>query len=262
MPIDPSTFPSDPLRRLEAIMSTLRGPEGCPWDREQDHQTLRANLLEEAYEVLAVLDEQGSLDDERLVEELGDLLLQVVFHAQIASERDGFDLGRVADAISDKLIRRHPHVFGDREVSGSGEVLRNWEELKREEKPGSAINGVPSTLPSLLRASRMLAKAERAGFFWTSREEARAKVEEELQELLTADPGAEKTHEFGDLLFSLVSFAHFLGIEPESALREAQNRFDTRFRRLEERLASEGTTLRDASPEDLRTYWSETAPDS
>jgi tetrapyrrole methylase family protein/MazG family protein len=258
MPIDPNTFPSDAVRRLEAIMAALRGPDGCPWDREQNHRTLRANLLEEAYEVLAVLDEPGDLDDDRLVEELGDLLLQVVFHAQLASERGIFDLDRVADAISDKLVRRHPHVFGDREVLDSSEVLRNWEELKREENMGSAIHGVPPALPALLRASRMLAKAERAGFLWISEEEARAKVAEELSELQAATDPQEKTHELGDLLLALVSYAHFLGVEPESALREAQDRFDQRFRRLEERLESEGRSMGDTAAEELLAYWSGT----
>jgi tetrapyrrole methylase family protein/MazG family protein len=231
---------------------------GCPWDREQNHRTLRANLLEEAYEVLAVLDEPGDLDDDRLVEELGDLLLQVVFHAQLASGRGMCDLDRVADAISDKLVRRHPHVFGDREVLDSSEVLRNWEELKREENMGSAIHGVPPALPALLRASRMLAKAERAGFLWISEEEARAKVAEELSELQAATDPQEKTHELGDLLLALVSYAHFLGVEPESALREAQDRFDQRFRRLEERLESEGRSMGDTAAEELLAYWSGT----
>ena len=241
-------------------MAALRGPQGCPWDREQTHQTLRANLLEETYEVLAVLDGPGDPDDDRLVEELGDLLLQVVFHAQLASERDAFNLDRVADAISDKLIRRHPHVFGDREVSDSGEVLRNWENLKQQEKRGSAIDGVPPTLPALLRASRLLAKAERAGFLWTSEEDSREKIAEEFRELQAAADPASRIHELGDLLLALVSYAHFLGTEPESALREAQIRFDRRFRQLEARLVSEGKRLRDVDTGELLAYWSMTTP--
>lgn len=259
MPVDPNEFPSDPLRRLEAIMAALRGPEGCPWDREQDHRTLRANLLEEAYEVLAVLDRPGDLDDEQFVEELGDLLLQVVFHAQMAAERGAFDLDRVADAVGEKLIRRHPHVFGERSVSGSGEVLRIWEQLKREEGKRSAVNGVPAVLPALLRASRILAKAERAGFLWTSGEEARAKVREELAELEEAGEAGQRMHEMGDLLLALVSYARFLGVEPEAALRQALDRFDRRFRALEDRLEAEGARLPEIDPQKRKRYWSETA---
>lgn len=247
-------------------MAVLRGPDGCPWDREQNHRSLRAHLLEEAYEVLAILDRPGPLDDGELVQELGDLLLQVVFHAQLATERDAFNLNEVASSISDKLVRRHPHVFGERHVSGAGEVLRNWEQLKLEEGQGSALEGVPASLPALLRASRVLAKAEHAGFQWSSPAEARAKVSEEWSELeaevgadseagrtLTGSPSARE--ELGDLLLALVSYARFLGLEPESALREAVDRFDRRFRRME-RIVGEGSrSANELAPSELLEAW-------
>jgi len=259
MPIDPDTLPDDPLRRLQAIMAVLRGPRGCPWDREQDHRSLRSHLLEETYEVLSQLD-RSPPDDEALVEELGDLLLQVVFHAQIASEQDRFDLDGIAAVVSEKLVRRHPHVFADVEVDGSADVLRNWEALKRQEGKASALEGVPPTLPALLRASRVLSRAEQAGFRWPSASDARSKVQEELGELLDAEGDVGRArHELGDVLLALVTYAHHLDLEPESALREALERFDDRFARLEERLYAAGTSLSETNPERLAAPWLQTA---
>ena len=240
-------------------MVVLRGPDGCPWDREQDHRTLRAHLLEETYEVLSLLD-ADPLDDEELVEELGDLLLQVVFHAQLAAEEDRFDLNRIATAICNKLIRRHPHVFGDVEVNDASDVLRNWESLKREEGRESVLQGVPPALPALLRASRVLAKAERAGVQWSSLDGARGKVSEEWAELqeAEADPGGAH-HELGDLLLALITYAHHLDMEPESVLREALQRFDARFRAMEGRLRSAGKRLDEMEREELVSLWNEAA---
>ncbi len=254
-------------------MATLRGPDGCPWDREQDHRSLRAHLLEEAYEVLAILDRPGPLDDGQLVQELGDLLLQVVFHAQLAAERRSFDLNEVASSISDKLIRRHPHVFGERQVSGAEEVLHNWEQLKLEEGQDSALEGIPASLPALLRASRILSKAERSGFVWSSPDEARAKVSEEWRELeaevATGGEGggtpsgrAAAHEELGDLLLALVSYAHFLQLEPESALREAADRFDHRFRRVERMIGEGGRSVTDLAPSELLEIWNQAAEGS
>ncbi|MFC1629251.1 nucleoside triphosphate pyrophosphohydrolase [Gemmatimonadota bacterium] len=264
MPTDPDTLPTDPLKRLESIMAILRGPDGCPWDREQDHRTLRTYLLEETYEVLDLLDSPGEIDDEELVEELGDLLLQVVFHAQIASERDAFDLDRVAQRISSKLIYRHPHVFASTEVSGTGEVLRNWEKLKQAEGKESALDGVPVSLPALLRAHRILAKADRSGFRWESGEDALAKVREEFGELeeavtaiLDGDSSSidEITIEFGDLVMSLATLLLQFGIDPELAAREATQRFEQRFRNMEKRADEDGVTMTDLDRDELLERW-------
>jgi len=243
MTINPDSLPNDPLRRLVAIMAALRGPEGCPWDREQDHRSLRSTLLEEAYEVLDVLDAAGGIDSERLVEELGDLLLQIVFHAQLGAERDDFDLDAIASHINEKLIHRHPHVFATTAVSDSREVLRNWERLKQEEGKHSRLEGIPASLPALLRAAHLLSRAERAGFKWRSRQEALAKVREEWEELETAiaraqeqEDGAipEIEREFGDVLLAMVGVVLAFEVDPEAALRESARRFEARFRRMED----------------------------
>jgi tetrapyrrole methylase family protein/MazG family protein len=261
MSVDPDRLPTDPLRRLEQIMALLRSPDGCPWDRRQDHRTLRPHLLEETYEVLAALD-ADPIDDEELTDELGDLLLQVVFHAQLAAEEDRFDLDDVAASIAEKLVRRHPHVFGTTEVAGAEDVLRNWETLKRAEGRASALGGVPPTLPALLRASRVLAKAERAGFRWSDRGGAAAKVEEEWGELTAAasDP-VHASAELGDLLLALVTYAHHLDLDPEAALREAIERFSHRFRRMEEAVGSAGGTLAEADPDVLLRRWEDARDD-
>ncbi|MFC1559387.1 nucleoside triphosphate pyrophosphohydrolase [Gemmatimonadota bacterium] len=264
MPTDPNTLPADPLKRLESIMSILRGPDGCPWDREQDHHTLRTYLLEETYEVLDLLDSPDGIDDEEFVEELGDLLLQVVFHAQLAAERDAFDLDRVAERICSKLIHRHPHVFASTEVSGTGEVLQNWERLKQAEGKKSALDGVPASLPALLRAHRIVAKADRTGFRWGSGAEAFAKVREEfgeLEEAVTASLDGDSSSvdevasEFGDLVMSLATLLLQFGIDPELAAREATQRFEQRFRSMENTVSEEGVTLIDLDRDDLLERW-------
>ncbi len=253
-----------PFVELVDIMARLRAPGGCPWDREQDHATLKPYLLEEAYEVLDAID---AGDDGELCAELGDVLLQVVFHAQVASEADRFTVDDVCQAIVDKLIRRHPHVFGDTAVDGAGDVLRNWEQIKLEERggapesPPSALDGVPRPMPALLRAQRVQEKASRVGFDWESVDGALDKVSEEIEELRRecADGGPPErvTEEFGDLLFALVNVARFMKVVPEDALRGAVDKFDRRFRRVEEVFAQRGTNLRQATLEEMDTVWDE-----
>ena len=264
MTINPDSLPNDPLRRLVAIMAALRGPEGCPWDREQDHRSLRSNLLEETYEVLDVLDRAGEIDSEKLVEELGDLLLQIVFHAQLGTERDDFDLDAIASAINEKLIHRHPHVFATTVVSSSYEVLRNWERLKHEEGKHSTVEGIPGSLPALLRTAHLLSRAERIGFKWRSRQEALAKVREEWKELEAAVARAEEEkdgaipeieREFGDVVLAMVSVVLAFDVDPEAALREASRRFETRFRRMEDTLAEQGKSLHALEFSKLLDFW-------
>ncbi len=234
----PQKDPGLAFGRLIRIMARLRAEDGCPWDRDQTLATLRSYLVEETYEVLDALD-HGSIDDHR--EELGDLLLQVVFQSQIRSEEGAFDAAAVANAISDKLLRRHPHVFGDTEVSGAEDVVQNWEAIKAKEKKGrrSRLDGVPRNLPALLRAERIQGKASRAGFDWPDAAGPTAKVEEEWAELTearTARNPAAVEHELGDVLFSVVNLARHLGVSPEDALRSSIDRFEARFRRLESEL--------------------------
>jgi len=261
MPIDPDTLPDDPLRRLEAVMRTLLGPKGCPWDKEQDHRSLRTTLLEETYEVLQVIDAPGPIEDHRLAEELGDLLLQIVFHAALADERGAFSLDDLALTVTDKLIRRHPHVFGSTEVADTSEVLENWERIKKDEGKTSSLDGLPPALPALLRASTLLARAVRTGFAWPDDEGAIAKIEEEKKEFVAALRSRDRAdidHEFGDLVFALITAAAVHGTEPEAAVREAADRFENRFRRLETIIASRGEELSAMTPEELLSAWDQT----
>src|SRR5574337_1979354 len=220
---------------LVRLMERLRGEGGCPWDREQTRQTLKPCLIEEAYEVVEAIDEG---DPKQIMEELGDLLFQVVFHAQVAAERREFTMGQVLSAIADKMVRRHPHVFGDATASTASEVLEQWEELKRKERntaatvPVSALDGVPRELPALLRAQRLQEKASRVGFDWPEISGVTAKIEEELHELREAVISAapeEIERELGDVLFSLVNLARFLNLNAEEALRKSIMRFTGRF---------------------------------
>lgn len=258
------TTSESPFEQLVGVMRRLRAPDGCPWDREQDHATLKPYLLEEAYEVLEAIDEG---DDAELCSELGDVLLQVVFHAQVASETDRFGVDDVCQAIVDKLVRRHPHVFGDVNVDGSGDVVRNWEQIKLAERAGrgseppSALDGVPVVLPALQRAQRVQEKASRVGFDWDQVDGALSKVTEEIEELRQEhDQGGTPeriNEEFGDLLFALVNVARFMKVAPEDALRGAVNKFDRRFRRVERVFAERGTSLHEATLEEMDTVWNE-----
>ena len=264
---------------LVRIMERLRADGGCPWDREQTRQSLKPFLIEEAYEVVEAIDEG---DTEQLLEELGDLLFQVVFHAQVAAERGEFTIGDVLAAAADKMVRRHPHVFSDGTASTAGEVLEQWEKLKREERdataavPGSALDGVPKELPALLRAQRLQDKASRAGFDWPEISGVIAKVQEELDELKVAMEGVAPSgpatsrspepsegavegieQELGDLLFSLVNLARFLNLSAEDALRKSVARFTGRFRYMEQAVERGGRRLKEASPEEMNRLWEE-----
>jgi tetrapyrrole methylase family protein/MazG family protein len=228
------------LYRLVDVMKRLRSPGGCPWDREQTHESLKPYLLEEAYEVLSAIDMH---DDEELKEELGDLLLQIVFHAQLADEENRFSIDDVAESIVKKLIRRHPHVFSEVKVNGSEEVLQNWEKIKKDEGKKSALDGVPPTLPALLKARRVQEKAKRVGFDWDNAEGAFEKVVEEVNELKKAIVEGKKgtvEEELGDVLFSIVNVSRFVDVDAEDALRNTINKFMARFQYIEKKIEKHG----------------------
>jgi MazG family protein len=243
---------------LVDVMKRLRGENGCPWDREQSHESLKPYLLEETYEVLESID---AGDDERLKEELGDLLLQIVFHSQIASEEKRFTIDDVARCIVSKLKRRHPHVFGEVQVRDSDEVLENWERIKKGEGKRSVLEGVPESLPALLKARRVQEKVRRVGFDWDGVEGPLNKVVEEIKELRTAvqkRKREEVEEEFGDILFSLVNVSRFLGIDAEEALRKSIRKFVKRFKSIEERVSRKGEKpLESHSIEELDKLWEE-----
>lgn len=252
---------SEAFDRLTAIMARLRGEGGCPWDREQTHESLKPYLIEETYETIEAID---SGDPAHLREELGDLLLQIVFHAQMARERGEFTMEEVARGICEKLERRHPHVFANGRAENSGEVIRNWEKIKLEEKKdaprASILDGVPRGMPALLRARRIQGRASHAGFDWDAVDGALAKAEEELNEFIhVAREGnpARMEDEFGDLLFSLVNVARFFSINPEAALTRATDKFTTRFKAVERRLAAAGKTPADSTLEEMDALWNE-----
>ena len=245
------------VKDLEEIVRLLRAPGGCPWDAEQTHQSIRRNFLEEAYEAVEDIDE-GS--PEHLKEELGDVLLQVVFHALMEQEAGRFDLDAVADGICKKLIFRHPHVFGEVSVSGTGEVLSNWEELKRKEKGQAtntdALEAVARSLPALWRAEKVQKKAKKAGFDWPDVSGALDKLSEELEELKTAvAEGTNVEEELGDLLFSAVNVSRFVKVDTEEALNGATDKFIGRFRKVEEEAARQGRALEGMSLAELDKLW-------
>lgn len=249
---------SSALGRLREIVARLRAPDGCPWDREQTHRTLRANLIEEAYETVEAIDRQ---DDPHFQEELGDLLLQVFLHSQIASEEGRFDLEGVAGGIADKLVRRHPHVFGDQKLADSEAVLKQWDAIKREEKAGqhtSALDGISSALPALMHAEKIQKRAARVGFDWNEPREVLAKIREEVGEIESELSGGASdaiAEEVGDLLFSVVNLARKLKVDPEIALRDASEKFISRFRALEAEVASAGKDLHAMSLEEMDEVW-------
>ncbi|RKX96446.1 MAG: nucleoside triphosphate pyrophosphohydrolase [Spirochaetes bacterium] len=241
---------------LVRVMERLRAENGCPWDRKQTHESLKPYLIEETYEVISAID---SGNDDELKEELGDLLLQIVFHAQIAKEDGRFDIDDVAKTIVEKLIRRHPHVFGDLKVSGSDEVLQNWEKIKKEEGKESIFDGVPEGLPSLLKARRVQEKAKRVGFDWNNIEGTLDKVKEEFDELSEAIKFGKKekiSEEFGDLLFSLVNVSRFLDIDAEDSLRQTIEKFMKRFKSVEKIIKSKGgKDLKNYTINELDEIW-------
>lgn len=262
-PRHPAPNNPDPFRRLVEIMERLLAPDGCPWDREQTHRTLRPYVVEEAYEVCEAIDEE---DWDELRGELGDLGLQIVFHAALARREGRFDVDDVYGAICDKLVRRHPHVFGDVVADDSGRVLKNWEAIKRAEreekaegdKPVSALDGVPKALPALQRAARLQSKAARVGFDWDQIDPVWEKVHEEIDELRVEHErlDAEKREEeLGDLFFALVNLARFLDIDPEQAVHAANAKFDRRFRGVETLARESGRRLEDMDLGQMDVLW-------
>lgn len=255
--------PLTPVSSFEGFQQTiarLRAPDGCPWDREQTHQSLRPNLLEEAYEVLEALDRD---DPEALREELGDLLLQIVLHAQIATEAGEFQMPEVIAAIDAKIKRRHPHVWGTTQVNGAEEVAQNWERIKKSERQNrgaekqSLLDGVPRSLPALAQAQDYGTRAARVGFDWPDVQGVVDKVREELRELEAAQTPEERHHELGDVLFAVVNWARWLGVDAESALREANRRFAQRFAHIETQARLRGQALDKMSLEEMDTLWNE-----
>ncbi len=275
---------SERFHKLVDLMASLRAPDGCPWDRKQTHESLKPYLLEETYEVLEILDRQ---DRTKLPEELGDVLLQVLFHSQIASESGSFTIEDVLEQLADKLIRRHPHVFkngsADSVPMNADQVVARWEDIKRTERqasgrPDSVLDGVPQTLPALLRAYQLQARASRVGFDWTHDakgfDQVLGKIEEEIQELRMAirSPASNRTEldapvsterqaqivaEFGDVVFSLVNLARFIKVNPEDALRQAANRFVERFQFIESRATESGRGVGELSFEEMDRLWEE-----
>ncbi len=268
---------SERFDELVRLMARLRAPDGCPWDRKQTHESLKPYLLEETYEVLETIDKQ---DEGKLREELGDLLLQILFHAQIASERKTFSVEDVMQLLADKLVRRHPHVFGQKEDGAltPDQVYSNWEQIKKSERqrtggPESALDGVPKTLPALLRAFQTQARASRVGFDWPQNSEGvhqvMGKVTEEIGELTDAytarnnqngdeERDAAQRHledEMGDVLFSLVNLARFLKVNPEDALRRATDRFADRFHFVEAEATRTGRTLESMTLTEMDSLW-------
>lgn len=247
------------FEELVRIMHRLRSPGGCPWDREQSHASIKPYLIEEAYEVAEAIDAR---DDQELRTELGDLLLQIVFHAEMAAEEKRFDIVDVIRAISEKMVRRHPHVFADTKVSGADDVLRNWSRIKSDERKASddssALAGVPRAMPALLRAQRLGEKAGHAGFDWADANGVLGKLREELGELEEAVRSGDRAaaaRELGDLLFAATSLARHLKTSSEDALKDAADRFSTRFRRMEEALAAQQRDMHSATPAELDALW-------
>ena len=245
------------VKDLETIVSILRAPGGCPWDREQTHASLRRGLMEESCEVIEAINEESPA---HLQEELGDVLLQVVFHADIEKDAGRFDLEDVADGICKKLIFRHPHVFGDVSVSGTDEVLSNWEELKRKEKSQETytdtLNAVAKSLPALWRAEKVQKKAKNAGFDWGECSPAVDKLSEELEELKEAIAQGTNVHEeLGDLLFAAVNVSRFVGADPEETLNAATEKFISRFAKVEELAKAQGQDMAQMSLTELEQLW-------
>ena len=260
----PGESAGDRFERLVQLMRTLRSPNGCSWDRKQTLETLRPFVLEEAYEVVAAIDDG---DPTALCDEVGDLLLEAVFVAQISADQDDFTIADAVDAINAKLVRRHPHVFGEAGADGPPlsptEVKAQWEQIKTQERAGepsrkTLLDGIPKSLPALLRAARIGARTANVGFDWDEAGEVLTKVDEEMAELKEAMADADQAHveeELGDLLFTVANLARKLHIDPESALRAANNKFTGRFRRVEQRLTQAGRSLHDATAEELEREW-------
>ncbi|PPD57836.1 nucleoside triphosphate pyrophosphohydrolase [Dehalogenimonas etheniformans] len=254
---DPSSVPeqdASDFQTLVNIIDRLRAPDGCPWDREQTHLSVRDSLLEECYEVLEAIDSGDKIE---LKTELGDLLMQVVFHSKIAAENGDFTIGNVIEGIVTKLIRRHPHVFGDREAKDAGEVLRRWEDIKKAEKPTreSMLDGVPIAMPALAYSEEVQGRVARVGFDWKDDQGVIDKLVEEIAELKEAATGAEREAEFGDVLFTLVNYARRQGIDAESALRGANHKFAERFKAMEGYCTEKGISFKDLTFDQQNEIW-------
>ena len=250
---------SEALDRLVKTVALLRAPNGCPWDQEQTHDSIIPDMLDEVYEFFEAVDEKSA---EHMREELGDILLQVVFHSQIATEDASFNFDAVADEINKKLIRRHPHVFGDTTVKDTEEVLKNWEQIKKEEKGKEdrlyITDGIPKHLPALVRAEKLQKKVKRYGFEWADVGPALDKVEEEFAEFRAALESGDHDHaqeEFGDILFSLVNVSRYQKISAEEALRHSTNKFIRRFNYIEDAFNHDGDKMKEATLEELDTLW-------
>ena len=257
--------PGGAFQEFVALIARLRAPGGCPWDREQTHQSVKPMTIEEAYEVAEAID---AGDDRALVGELGDLLLQVVFHAQIAADDARFTIADVLAHVSEKMVRRHPHVFGDASAETPEEVLRQWEKVKEAEAtardgaaPKSLLDGVSAGLPAVLEAFQMTTKAARVGFDWRDVASVVAKLDEEVAELKEAlrapEAAAAVAEEIGDLLFVSINVARVLGLDPESALKASNRKFRRRFKYIEQRLGEGGRRPEDAALEEMDALWEE-----
>ncbi len=248
-----------PLYLFEEIISILRGEHGCPWDKKQTHQTLRPYLIEETYEAIDAIE---SGDPGHIKEELGDILLQIYLHAEIAREKGEFTIDDVAQAITDKIILRHPHVFGDDRVRDADQVVERWEEIKKKEKPHreSMLDGVPKHLPALLKAYRIQQKVSRVGFDWEKIGDVADKLDEEVGELKEAlrstDPGR-IADEAGDILFSIANLLRFININPEDALSRTNNKFMARFRHIEKRAGEMKKNIEDMTIDEMESLWRE-----
>lgn len=246
---------------LLEIMRDLRKPGGCPWDREQDHHSIRNDFIEETYEAIDAIDRESTVD---MCEELGDVLLQVVFHSQIEAEKNGFDFQDVCDGICKKLIERHPHVFGEISVKNSREVLENWDTIKQKSKHQTTftdtLKSVPMSFPALMRADKVQKRAKKAGFDWDNVKDASQKLDEELEEFkeaLLENDGTHAEEEFGDLLFSMVNVSRFMGINSEKALHAATDKFINRFEKTEIIAQKKGIDMKKSSLETLDRLWEE-----
>jgi tetrapyrrole methylase family protein/MazG family protein len=245
------------FEKLIEIMAALRSEDGCPWDREQTRESLKPFLVEETYEVIEAIDEG---EPGKIREELGDLLFQIIFHAQVSKEKGDFDIHDVIEGIAIKMINRHPHVFGDEKQKSPSEVLKRWEEIKRQEgkQRDSILEGVPKNLPSLLRAHRLQDRASRVGFDWSRIDDVIEKLDEEVEEFKKAiqrNSISEIEDELGDIFFALVNISRFVGVNPEDALRKTISKFIKRFRHIEIAAAEAGRSLSDMTLEEMDLLW-------
>ncbi len=253
----------DKFQKLVDIMARLRADDGCPWDKVQTSESIKPYLIEETYEVIEAIDEK---DPAKMKEELGDLLLQVVFHAQITKDRGEFDIYDVIDKISDKMVSRHPHVFGDAKFETPEEVTKQWQDRKKEEGKlrESALEGVPKELPSLLRAHRLQSRAAKVGFDWSKVEDVFGKLEEEMaefKEAIESKNKAEIEDELGDIFFVMVNVSRFVGVNAEEALRKTISKFISRFRYIEMQAADKGRQLSDMTLDEMDALWNEAKKD-